>query len=326
MSQHTSPSIEQFAAACGVSTATVSRVFNRRPNVREDTRKRVLEAAREFGYSPRITARRECVVIAVESYEQIGAHGYDMLMVSALAQHLFEQGYRLEIVPASDIEVLREKFVAGLIAMLYRPASVKSLARIEGVPVVTINEHQRGMPSVSSHDAQGISLAVSHLVERGHRRIVYLGKHNESFNTRRRSAAFAEAIRSHGLAASQCPVDLTRGTKVERLSRVLRGKPTAIVAVGEGAGLTVARALEILRVDVPGDVSLLSFEQPAVSEHLTPPHTTIAQDFRVIAERAIYLMREAGEGSRKRRTSPRVEIPYKLIERESVQTLNDSRH
>ena len=320
----TSPSIDELAAACGVSTATVSRVFNRRPNVRDETRRLVLETARKMGYRPKVTAMRECAALVVEGYEEIGIHGYNALMMAALARGLFERGYRLEIVPAPEAPALREKFVAGVIGMVYRPDSVRALARAGLRAAVAMNERPRGVAAVVSDDAQGMDLAVGHLVEHGHRRIAYVGKPDDSYNSRQRSAGFAAAVKARGRAASTCPVDQAHGPLIERLSRIMRSKPTALVAIGEESGPAVGRALSVLGLAVPGDVSLVSFEQPSVSEYLAPPHTTIAQDFDALAARAIELMQDAARAPT-RRSAPLVKVPYALLERESVRTIGDGR-
>ena len=96
--------ISEIARLAGVSTSTVSRVFSHHPNIREDVRARVLAAAREHGYHPRLSSKQRNVVI-VTPYDSVYPvqSCVDMILM-ALMRELPRRGFRLEVLPCNNLE------------------------------------------------------------------------------------------------------------------------------------------------------------------------------------------------------------------------------
>lgn len=311
------PTINEVAADCQVSTATVSRVFNRRGTVSEPTRQRVLETAQRLGYSPRITARRDCLAVVVEGFDQLSQGGYHGMLISALTREVSARGYRLEMLPAAELPTLSGKFFHGIISCLYREESLLLLEAGKGIPRVAINSQPQGIPAVCSDDIQGMGLAVAHLVEAGHRRIALLARPGDTHASCARREGFAQAAERHKLAVSGCPV-LTIGDEeslMEPVARALKAESTALIVTGEENGPRVSAALNLLRERVPEDRSLITFNHCGISEYLLPAQTALSQDFPALAREALTLL-EAGPIRRRI-----IRIPYSLHVRGSVATI-----
>jgi LacI family transcriptional regulator len=306
--------IRDLAQRCGVSTATVSRVFNQHPSVKPATRELVLERARALGYAPQLSARRDCVAIVVEGFEEIALGGYGGMLVAALSREVFQRGYRLDIVRPADVPLLRAKLVRGVVACAYQSSSLAAVADLSGMPVVTVNGHVSGKPAVLSNDRQGLAAAVAHLASRGHRRIALLTRALDTLNNRERRVGFVDAMHAKGLddglviESGECGV-------VEDVAKALRRGATAIVATGEELGLGLGYALQLLGRRVPEEVSAVGFEHRGVSCYAFPPQTTLEQDFAGLAAAALDRL----EQPRARRATDATHlVDYRLLERESV--------
>ena len=101
--------IYDVADWAGVSPATVSRVFNRRPNVSAAVRDTVLEAAHKLGYAPQQSATRDCFAIVMEPDTNPGLTGYQELLLRALNRQAYALGHRIELVALSDMPTLNTR-------------------------------------------------------------------------------------------------------------------------------------------------------------------------------------------------------------------------
>ncbi len=313
--------ITDLADACGVSTATVSRVFNNRNIVDAETREKILTKALEVGYSPKLTARKDCIGIIVEQYNQISSSGYDSMAIAALSEAIFKEGIRLEILPITAASVIREKFYLGIISCLYNDSSLKLFRGIKKVPKVELNSIHNDDPSIVSDDVQGIKIAIDYFISLGHQRIGFIGKKLENYNSSSRLSAFSMAIKNQ---AALLPVqgfshliDSTDGV-LDATARLMREGVTSILCSSEELGPPVSHALFLLGKQIPGDISIISFETQGVSQYLTPAHTTIGQNFITLAQNAVQILIE---GSKKQSTQIKglvKNVPYTFILREST--------
>ena len=306
--------ISDVARAAGVSVASVSRVFNRRPNVRPAVADRVLAEARRLGYRPRQSARRDCIALVVGSLN-LGTYG--SMIAGAVSRVAQDRGWRIELVTPDDLERIQGGLVSGVLSVvpgaLEGIAALSHLRRLADLPVVTLNHQLHDLPCVRSGDRQALHDAVAHLAARQHRRIALLTVDTDSFANVQRRTGYADGLRRAGLPVDAALVARCRypeGT-VEACARLLRAGPDAIIATGEESGPQVAHALDVLGHRVGHDLSFVTHEFPGVSRWQIPPHTTIAQDFAGLAERA--LARLAGETDEDDQV-----VPCTFHERETV--------
>jgi LacI family transcriptional regulator len=315
-------SIYDVAKSAGCSIGTVSRVFNNKHDVAEQTRARVLSAAKRVRYMPKISARRVSIGVVVQEIEQADQVGFVSNAVSTLAKHIASRGAVLELLPMDDLEAVYRNYVRGLIAIVFG-ANTKGLAALKDVPVVMINNRQEGanFHSVASDHAQGARIAARHLLERGHRRIGFLEVKRENWGARERERGFREA---HEQAGVNAPGDLIAyvGDKSyrEAVLGLLKSKPTALLVCGEDLSLAVNEVLlHEIRVKIPEELSVVSYETRGVTSLLSPPQTSIAQPWEEMGRAAVEGILSLIRGPSDRRIDAL--LPNTLIERASVKTL-----
>jgi len=315
-------SIYDVAKASGVSIGTVSRVFNEKRDVAEATRKLVLEAAKKVNYMPRISTRRVNIGLIVEELEKANEVGYVSDIVSTLAKHMALGGGVLELVSLQDLDAVYRNYMRGVIAVVFAK-DLKKFAALRHVPLILINNVIEG-PNyhyVASDHAQGVRLAAEHLLGRGHRKIGFLEVVKDTWASRQRQRGFREAFEKLDV---KLPGNLMRFCE-NRPARdavipLLEAKPTALIVCGEDLSLEVSKLLiHDFKVEIPKDLSLVTFETPIVSSLLSPPQTTVAQPWEEIGRQAVEGIIGLVEG---KRTKPlRVLLPNRLIERGSVRSL-----
>ncbi len=318
-------SIHDVARASGVSIGTVSRVFNDKADVAPATRVRVLQAAKRVHYMPRITARRLNIGLLVQEIEKASEVGFVAEMISTLAKHMATQGGILELIPQEDLEAVYRNYVRGLIAIVFGPGH-EELRSIQHIPVVFINNRIDGpnFHSVASDHAQGAHLAAKHLLARGHTRIGFLEVRHDNWGALEREKGFRSAFEERGMTV---PAELIAFTELAPAKKVLLPllelRPTALLICGEELSLEVnALLIHELKIKIPEDLSVVSFEIPMVSALLSPPQTTIAQPWQAIGRTAV-----EGIVSMVDKPDPRtldVRLPNQLIERGSVRRVSGS--
>ena len=109
--------IQEIAKRAGVSTATVSRVFSNHPNIREELRERVLAAARQAGYHPRLSQKQQNVVVISPLREIYPIRSYVEMVISELALTLSARGYRIEMLPSDNLSQLERIRFCGAVSI-----------------------------------------------------------------------------------------------------------------------------------------------------------------------------------------------------------------
>lgn len=303
--------IYDVAKSAGVSVATVSRVFNRRPNVSASVRDGVLRTARKLGYAPQQSATRDCYAIVVETGDQPGITGYHEMLLRAINRTALAGGHRLELMQLEDLSTTPDRFFAGVVSTVYNPDKVSAVAKTAKsleMPRVLINSQVRGTSSVCSDERQGMAELLGILADAGHKRILSVGHHTAAWCNKERQSALDEIASERRLTLKHA--DVLDHNVLDPLTAALDPKVSAILVVGEGLGHRVAHYLRKLRVKPGKDVAIVAHEMPGVSEFCDPPLTTIEQDFDALAGQAFALLSES--------KSRRVLVPYKTHLRESV--------
>lgn len=294
--------MEDVARHVGVSRALVSLVFRDAPGAGPETRRRVLDAAEELGYRPhnaaRMLARSRTRVLGVV---MTPANPFHAELVEALYPQAEEAGYAVLLSaltrtrsPAEATEALLRNRCEALILLgpVAAPAEVAGLAR--ELPVVTVGRRYpgSGADAVHTREARGIRLAVDHLVGLGHRAIAHIDGGNAAGSAERRRG-YREAMRRHGLAER---VRVLSGDQTEAsgaaaartlLDEPERDRPTAVIAGNDRCAIGFLDAATRGGLDVPGDVSLVGFDDiPAVAmAHVAL--TTVHQDAEGLARAAV---------------------------------------
>jgi DNA-binding LacI/PurR family transcriptional regulator len=315
-------SIHDVARASGVSIGTVSRVFNNKPHVSVETREQVLEAAKRVRYQPRRQPEHINIGLVIHDLELAGEVGFVSDILAALARRTATLGVVLEIFPLNDIECVFRNYIQGLIAIIFGK-NEHLLRKVPSIPIVSINNDLSGqnIHLVASDHAQGAMIATRHLVEQGHRKIGFMEIAADGWGSIERQRGYAEALRAAGIEPRPHLVRFTGHDDVRKsLVALLAAKPTALLVCGEDLSLQVSQLLlHELKVRIPQDLSLVTYETPMVSAVLTPPQTTVAQPWTDLGTAAVDTVLALID--RKQARPTKTLIANRLITRASVRKL-----
>ncbi|MEV4481940.1 LacI family DNA-binding transcriptional regulator [Micromonospora coxensis] len=300
--------MSDVARLAGVSHQTVSRVLNNHPSVREETRQRVLRAVHQLNYRPNALARglagRRSRVIGVVSFDTIlYGPAATLLGVERAAR---AAGYGINIVAleqldragmTSAIDALTEQSVAGVVLiapMMTAAVAVHGLPT--GVPAVVVESGGGAgvLPSISVDQVTGARMAVQHLLDLGHETVWHVAGPRDWLEARDRVDGWRQALEAAGRPAPPLLVgDWSPRAGYEiGLTLVDRPDVTAVFCANDHQALGLMSALHQRGRRVPDDVSVVGFDDIPEAEYLSPPLTTIRQDFDEVGRRCVATLLE----------------------------------
>jgi len=308
------PTMDDVARRAGVSRALVSLVMRESPKVSPQRRAAVLEAADELGYSPHVMARqlasRTPTVLAVLVSDLRNPYFADVVeaveaeATAAGLDTILSTGGRRPAAERRAVETMLGFRPAGLV-LLSPVVPVSVLGRASAAaPVVAVERTVSlpGVDTVTDDGRAGSRLAVDHLVGLGHTRIVHLdGGQGAQSSTRRRG--FVDAMRAHGLEPVVEPSEYTEEGGAAAVTRLLlRGeRPTAVVAANDVNAIGAMTALDDAGLSVPGDVSVVGYDNTSLAGLRHLGLTTVDQRR---AEMGRLAVRAVLERLREGRTTP----------------------
>jgi len=316
------PTMEDVAEHAGVSRALVSLVMNDSPRVSEKSRQRVLASATELGYRPNHWARSlasgQTNTIGImlndlhNPYFTLLAQSVAMAAAESGMQVLMTSGWQQESGEVAATEALLNLRTDGVVLGAARFSSEIFEDVAHQIPTVAIANFSEpdSMDTVCNDEARGAELIVEHLVELGHTRIAHIDAGTAPGGPERRRG-FNDAMIDRGLA----PI-VYEGDFVEEAGRIateklmsLREPPTAIFAANDYAATGVLAHLRELGIDVPGEVSVVGYDDTVLSGlgmlALTTVHQPLEQFGRIATE--LLLERIAGRTAAKHeRIAPRL--------------------
>jgi LacI family transcriptional regulator, galactose operon repressor len=316
--------MKDIATLLGVSQTTVSHVLRGRGGefrIGAETARRIREASEQLGYRPSALARHLKDQRAYSLCLAVGdlANPFWAGLALGAQQEAERRDYTLVVSHTGEsvdkereiVELLRNRRVDGLILS---PADVKSrhLASLRraGLPFVLVDRTIDGLdvPSVVTDSAAGMAMAVDHLVERGHRRLAYLGGPTSISTFRDRLRAFRQATARQGLGA--CPSAASPAEPEAAWHAALRlcqRAPDATALIAGNFWLTIGA----LRA-APETVAVVGFDDLMLADLLRRPVTTVAQPVEELGRQAVRLLLEEID---KPGGSRRVVLPPSLMVR-----------
>ncbi|UUT34646.1 LacI family DNA-binding transcriptional regulator [Microbacterium elymi] len=322
--------LKEIAARTGVSMTTISKVLNGAADVSSATRELVEGHLRESGYRRRNSRqRREYVEVVLHELEGEWA----LAIIEGVRETAAQAGLVVSLsvsgdrhAPGADwFDAVVRRRPIGII-LLFAGIAAEGRAKLtsRSIPFVLIDpagDPDPGIPSVGSANWAGGLDATRHLIDLGHRRIAAIAGPEDVMSSLARVDGYRSALTAAGLPVES---ELTRFGDVDRESGErfahallsLTDPPTAIFAGSDVQALGVLHAAAARAVDVPGQLSVVGFDDLALAELANPRLTTIHQPLREMAEHATRLL--LGPVEDRQLGVTRVELATRLVVRDST--------
>jgi len=290
---------QDVARLAGVSRTTVSFVLNNVTDMRisEETRQKVLEAARQLNYHPDVVARRMVTgrtrvlgFVLRQSPEQAFADLFLPQVLNGLSQAAARQGYQVLFEPIAPghpntmyARLVNERHVDGIILSGPR-FDDEDLLRLhrEGAAVVLIGRlPDVEIPYVDVDNVGGARMATEYLIGLGHRRIGLITNAPLFYTaSAERLSGYRQALEAAGLSFEEglvCYGDFTPQSGYQAMMSLLqvRPLPTAVFVASDTVALGALQAIRHAGLRIPDDISLIGFDDIPLAGFLDPPLTTI---------------------------------------------------
>jgi LacI family transcriptional regulator len=310
-----SASVVDVAARAGVSLGTVSNVLNRPDRVAPATRERVLQAIAELGFVRNEAARQlragrsrtiGLVVLDVGNpfFTDLAA-GVEIIAARAGLSVILCNSGDAKDREAHYLSILQEQRAYGI---LITPVGNKTPAieeiRRRGTAVVLVDRgSSRRQCSVSVDDHVGGEMAMSHLLEQGHRRIAFVGGPASINQVSERLAGARKALADAGLRESALTVMDTPGLNVSAgrstgeaiLAMSTRKRPTAVFCANDLLALGVLQEMTRRHLGVPGDLAIVGYDDIDFAAAAAVPLTSVRQPRAQLGQAAMELLIEEVE-------------------------------
>jgi LacI family transcriptional regulator len=322
--------IGDVAAEAGVSIATVSKVINGRYGVAPQTLDKVKAVIDQLGYESSLVARslrsRRTNVIGIlvadiEPFSAellkgagaaIRAREYELIVYSGSGHGKDHSGWERRYVSR-----LGGTLTDGMILVTPTVVDVS-----DATPIVAVDPHTgpSRLPSVHSDNLAGAIAATEHLVGLGHRRIGFLAGRPDLESAGQRERGYREALAAAGIApdpelirVGDYELEMSEAPARELLT--LDDRPTAIFAANDLSAIQTMHVARSLGLTIPGDVSVVGFDNIPESAFTGTPLTTIDQSIQEMGRQAVELLIDLIEGDSER--PQQITLPTRLVVRES---------
>lgn len=329
-------SAKEIANKLNISAATVSMVLNNKPGISENTRIKVLEVAKEFGYD--FVKKQETVtgILHFVIYKKHGNVVADTPFFSKVTEGIDDMcrdnGYQLQISYFYEsrniydqMKGIVESGCLGII-LLGTEMTSKDFAPFSelSIPLVVLDSYfeELDCDSVLINNVQGAYIATKYLIEKGHRKIGYLRSKNVIGNFEERADGYYKALRNANIPTSH-PYTFSLTPTMDGAYKDFKEflvtnpeLPTAFFADNDILAAASIRAIKEHGLKVPEDISIIGFDDIPVCEVLDPPLTTMNVPKQILGALAVErLINNINNPSGDR---IKIELATKLIERSSV--------
>jgi LacI family transcriptional regulator len=332
--------LKDVAKLAQTSIATASRAISGKGYIDENTKQSVLEAAKTLNYQPNVQARN----LRKQSSGIIGLiipnllNAYYTTLANLLSQSLYEIGYHLWLASTQDEPDIEQGMLHDMLGypvegLIWVPTSgdddsLLKYIQERRIPTMTIvrRVHNDVLDTIVFQDKAGTEIAIQHLINLGHNRIAYIGGDRRYTSNYDRWGGYIAALEAAGLPIKDELVKFgskwgTIGEKATNELFQLEEKPTAIFVASNTIMPGVIRSLQHHQVDIPGDVSVICFDDLDWFAFSVPPITAITHDHNKLAKTTVDLLMKRIEANRKQKTLSTpdfITIDFELVLRKST--------
>ena len=325
------PVMADVARLAGVSHQTVSRVLNDNPHVKEETRERVLLAIRELDYRPNSAAR----TLVTRRSQTLGVVSFDTTlygpasMLYGIEQAARSAGYFVSIASLRSldgrsvqeaVDRLRDQAVEGVLVIAPQTSAVGALAQVRSaVPVVAVGSgSQARVPGAAVDNEAGARAATQYLLHLGHRTVHHVAGPSNWLDAQARRAGWRSVLADAGAPVPEVVSgDWSARSGYEAGLHLLENpEVTAVFCANDHMALGVLRALNEAGRGIPGDISVVGFDDLNFAQWTAPPLTTVRQPLHEMGVAATRTLLRIVNGERLGPT--RIELATDLVIREST--------
>lgn len=296
-------SVRQIAKQAGVSTATVSRVINNSPKVSDLARQKVLEVINEHAYTPAMGKLSANNVAYIFTDSTTLGSPYDAGILAGLSSGLENNALDLLVLNARTCrqpgetfsDVFRRKGVCGAIVRTTFSSQALCRAILESnQPVVVVGDQIEGYEErcVDVDSRSASREAVEHLIELGHRRIAFCTNIVDDKDHEDRYGGYCDALDQAGIELDakliyRVPANRPGGEQFARRLVSMSDRPTALFVADPATCIGLLTETRKLGIDVPGELSVVGFDDAEVRFSTAPQLSAVCQDAQRVGEEAL---------------------------------------
>lgn len=335
--------INDVAAASGVSKATVSYVLNGKKKVSEETKNKILDVIQKMGFVPDLNARglsnKDTKLIGVvipqtEPGTKLMFHNYFYSeLLENIEYHARQLGYHV-IISATDVtqdylNLIQERNLDGVIIVgTYQNEFYNQLHKLE-VPVVLVDSYCKydWFQTIRIDDAHSSYIATKYILEQGHKEVALVtGRIQKDGVMQKRLEGFKQALFEAGIEFNEnslfeTTVDYESGVNVAPNILSRNKNFTAVIATADVIAVGLIKGFHNCGVRVPEDISIMGFDDLLISQYIVPGLTTIKQPISVKGEKAVNMLVENMKDPYMKRREEILEV--QLVIRGSVKKLSE---
>ncbi|MEO1237852.1 MAG: LacI family DNA-binding transcriptional regulator [Planctomycetota bacterium] len=301
-------SVRQIAKQAGVSITTVSRVLNNHPRVSERLREKVLAAANESRYVAAVGKRSTTNIAFVYTGEPSLGSPFDGALMQGMSNGMDEFGYDLMVLDVRRArqpdetysQMFMRKGVRG--AVLRTNSQTRSVCEAiatEGFPCVVLGDRfdHPGINFIFSDSRETSREAVDYLLDLGHRRVAICLNIVDDSDHADRLAGYEQALRDRGLPVERRNVLRTAarrdgGEQLMRRLAAMADRPTAVYFTDPASAAGAVKEARALGIDIPGDLSVVGFDDHELRHDVYPELTAVCQDAVAMGHQAFAALHE----------------------------------
>jgi LacI family transcriptional regulator len=323
--------IKDVAKLSGVAVSTASYALNNSTKVSEETRQKVLAAAKQLNYQKnglasdlkRTSTNTIALILSdlsgpyyselIKGVQDVAStNGYDLIACSSIGG-----------AQSTAVKFLREKRVDGVIILAHNidDETILESSR-EGFPIVVLDRSVQSehVVQIEVDNEHGAFLATEHLIQKGSREIAFVSGPYNSHDNELRFKGYRAALLKHGIEYRpkwKVSGGFTRegGYQATKMIIAQKDVPEAIFYANDEMAIGGIQALNEKKISVPDDISIIGFDDIQLSEYVSPPLTTMRQPKYEAGALAVHLIFQVLS---KEKVDQNYKLTTELIERKSV--------